>query len=96
MTILTNPLVERALKTAVETGIATAAVTPVASTSTIEKVLVTAGATFLSVLWNGIIQAYTTRKGNKLTALQVAIDAAVAKVVAEQANVKMQTQIPAV
>lgn len=75
--LLANPIVERAYKTAVETGIAAAATTTVVSTSTVEKVLVTAGATFLSVLWNGLVSAYETRKGVKLTALQTAIDAAV-------------------
>lgn len=75
--ILTNPIVERAYKTAIETGIAAAATTPVASTSTLEKVLVTAVATFLSVLWNGIVTAKAARTGSKLTALQAAIDTAV-------------------
>ena len=75
--LLTNPIVERAYKTAIEAGITAAATTPVASTSVALKVVFMAGATFLSVLWNGIETAAATRKGSKLSALQAAIDAAV-------------------
>lgn len=82
-----NPVVERAAKTAVETGIAAAATTSVISTSSIEKVLVTAGATFLSVLWNGIEKAVAARKDTKLTALETAIESAVNAKLAEASAV---------
>ena len=75
--ILTNPIVERAYKTAIETGIAVLATTPVADTSSLEKAAITAGATFLSVLWNGITSQAAKRKDAKLSLLQATLDAAV-------------------
>ena len=85
---LSNPVVERAYKTAIEAGITAAATTPVASTSVELKIVFTVGATFVSVLWNSAGAAVAKSKNTKLTALAEAIDAAV--------NARLSTQAKAV
>ena len=76
---LSNPIVERAVKTFIETGAAQLALTTQISTSSVEKLVASAAAAALSVLWNGAQAWLATHKASKAAAFETAVAAAVAK-----------------
>ena len=81
-----NPVVERALKTFVETVAVAFASTPVHTTATLFKVGLAAGATFLSVVINTSQAALATHKATKLSKLQVLIASAAEDIVRARTN----------
>ena len=89
-----NPVVERAFKTFVETAAITLASTPVHTTSSIFKVVLTVGATFLSVVINTTQTALATHKATKLTQLQTLVAAAAEDIVKARSAAQTKAQVP--
>ena len=81
-----NPVVERAFKTIVETVAIAFASTPVHTTATVFKVGLAAGATFLSVVIYTSQAALATHKATKLSKLQALIASAAEDIVRARAT----------